>query len=401
MIYHWLARVIEIYVVQFKIFTQVLQGTQCTLYVYDSPNAVSIPLAQVTEEDGDCNSTCSTFQCYFLLECSKEVNKKILANLIQSHAKYKEHQIKMISVNDVPLSVHFSNEEMSTGQKVEKYGVVLNHTAYLSVQLMSNYSLAEYTGIGCTYGGLLILEELESQQYVIRNRLCGLHTGAFRDEITLTMTGQNLIMAFYYYRGFGRILADIKIDISECAGLFVNRNADAVCQYPVLCNITSHHCHLFRHTVNISYPSKTCLQIQYIDDILHYINRTMFQIIISGFFNNVPMANRLDITHTNTSELSSHQWYRQHKRQTIMGYVLMYTIFGSSIRLIHLLQSRTDNSFVIKAHHISCVHNCSKLFEGFDHPELHFCDLCKTSYFFRLNRIKYYMFHVVINILLY
>ena len=296
-IFHWLARVTEIYVVQFEIFTKILRGTQCTVYVYDSPDAVSMPLAEVTEKYSDFNVTCSTFQCYLLLKCSKW-DKISLVKVAKSHPKYEDHHFKIIPLNNLPLSVHFSNDGMSSGQQVGKYGVKMKDDTYLdniylSIQLMSNYSLGSYNGINCTYGGILVLEELESQQYVIRHRLCGSQTGAFRDELALTMTGQTVILVFYYYKGFGKIMADIQIKFSQCVGIFLDPMKGVQCRYPVHCDLIYDKC-LFKDVLNISYPKETCFHIQYIDNHLLYMNKRMFQMTVSGFFNNVHAFSRSD-----------------------------------------------------------------------------------------------------------
>ena len=356
-----------------------------------------MPLAEVTEKYSDFNVTCSTFQCYLLLKCSKW-DKISLVKVAKSHPKYEDHHFKIIPLNNLPLSVHFSNDGMSSGQQVGKYGVKMKDDTYLdniylSIQLMSNYSLGSYNGINCTYGGILVLEELESQQYVIRHRLCGSQTGAFRDELALTMTGQTVILVFYYYKGFGKIMADIQIKFSQCVGIFLDPMKGVQCRYPVHCDLIYDKC-LFKDVLNISYPKETCFHIQYIDNPLFYMNKRMFQMTVSGFFNNVQMANKLIIAHTNSLKLTTKQVYRQHTKQTIMEDIITLHAAGGEVNVSHLVPeqsdySHKDRSFYIRSHHISCIQNCSKLFKGFDYTELHFCDLCKASYFFQLNREDY------------
>ena len=203
----------------------------------------------------------------------------------------------------------------------------------------------------------------------------------------VTMTGGAVIFVSFYYRGFGKIMADFVIDQRQCMGMFLNPSNPVSCKHPIVCEERKDIC-VGDHLIDISYSPEICIYVQYIDHSSDYMEVPSYEITITNLFNDVKYGNKLVVVQSESDFLTIKQ---RHKAQTIKikgGHIYKDEIIAGRVILQYEPTTRInvpDNSFFIKGHHVPCIQNCSQLFQGFDYPELHRCDICRNSFSFQLN----------------
>ncbi len=397
-IYHWLVRVHELTRVKLVVISR--REFNCLYSAYDGPIATGQPLAKLSgRRKFNITIICSTFQCYVLLECKSSLWKLIgpQIDIMNKFLKYMPFPVQFVQKYELnntntPLEVHLYSHDQSgqffTGQELRLYvSVQKNH--HISVEFPSNYSVGQYNGIDCIYGGLVLLELIKGKP-LIRQRMCGSQLTFLLTKYDLTMSSDNLYVVFYHYKEFGSLDINLNIHTSPCVGIFLDPSEPVQCSWPVICMEIMEEC-LQEHLITISYPNETCIHIQYLYS--KYTTTSRPTIIISNLHGNTQIGNRVTLVHSPLSGISTkHPYIRKAEHFEFNMRLNEDYIIGGNVTFAWsgLLESfDRAQYFLMKVSHTLCIHPCAEIHPGLGDYKFAYCDICQNNYYLNIDRQEY------------
>ena len=396
LLFHWLVRVEIWQQVEMNISTHNIVAKMCSLYVYNSPGALGLYMVKISNNTKSYSQTdqikCSTFQCYLLLECmgrqylkhELEHTPDQLVTIIQQPGKYMKIT-KYLNITNTPLILNLNNfdknGDISTGQEVRGYHPQ-GSSQYLSVHISFNHSVSQYNGQNCIYGGIHMLQKVRDY-YFTRYVLCG-------SQVTFAIRFQNLItdniyLVFYYYKEFGQIRAHIEIQMSPCAGIFLDLRRPIQCYWPIFCRDVHTKC--LTHLISIFYPNDTCIKIQHLHDYLRIYETKLM--ISSLYIYHINSGNNVTLIHGPQSGISTSHIYERHKL-SVDGSIELYEdeIIGGNITFSLDWRPFPYNSpFFIQMVHTPCNHKCTDIYKVSNYKSMSQCNICQNVYL--ANTLKY------------
>ncbi len=395
-IYHYLLQTEKIFYLDIHINITISYVESLYISLYDGPGSKSSVI--FNNVNSSTNATCSTFQCYAVLEqgfhSHGDINQSQLITFCSKQNItniFVDHQVVPIPTN-VNLSALYNSQLV--------YQLFTNTEQYLMLSISVIYMVTSNI-LGCTYGGVAVMERMQNTtEFVTHLNLCGMDIST-PNPLTIISSSNSMFVSVYQYHPYSNIAVNLEVATHLCKGIFLNIFLKDISSntYPIF--ISSQFTrrqvtfvstiYQYDISVHLFSPQNVCyfLQSWPVDDITNFnvsINlmyKYMEYIHLYVNVNNFEKESYqsvLDLMYTNCGNMDDNEYFGNISKTCMDNdcFCKGKVLSGKTLTYTNRLKLWLLHSLLIHVEHTSCLVPCNSI--GMNLAHMDKCDMCHTRF---------------------